>query len=210
MEEHWDACKNVDLIKIRKMIQGVMCQFQDDRKQSLSILESKLHIHRCRQKPGTCMSEHQKGFKHFIAACEHNGGSFGCEKGLVESIPHGQGTLHEIANGDQMQDAVSKSRDKPVATMFICNADGAICGSFMADLQNQSAINPDVCPNDLEAAHSRMMNWVPPVAVPNPTNNNQSANQQDNRQGTTNMAFTQTPTDNENNSSAMVGDPTRK
>jgi len=55
-----------------------------------------------------------------------------------------------------------------------------------------------------------MMNWVPPVAVPNPTNNNQSANQQDNRQGTTNMAFTQTPTDNENNSSAMVGDPTRK
>jgi len=75
MEEHWDACKNVDLIKIRKMIQGVMCQFQDDRKQSLSILESKLHIHRCRQKPGTCMSEHQKGFKHFIAACEHNGGA---------------------------------------------------------------------------------------------------------------------------------------
>ena len=83
-EEHKDARKVVNLIKVLKLTQGVMCQFQDE--QSLSILESKLRIHRHRQKPGQPLSECHKGFKQFFAACKHHGGSFGCEKGLVESI----------------------------------------------------------------------------------------------------------------------------
>jgi len=176
-----------DLIALCGLIRGVMFQFQSNKDPALSILEGKFRIMRCRQEPGVPCAEHYKMFKRHVDAAEHNGGSFGHERGLIKNELKPT-TIDGLLDPDNLapagadeaaarlaikeavgkiKAAAEKSRERMLTMSFLHGSDRERHGGFLLDLLNSHTQGVNKYPRKLNTAHQQLSACVVPPAQRN-------------------------------------------
>ena len=177
-ESHLEAVKETKLIDMLKMIRSVMFQFQSDKKLALTIMESKHRVVNCKQTAGQSLPAFYKTFKRHVAVAEHNGASYGCEKGLVALELENIGVAHEQATAEEMKGTCDRARQQMLAITFLSNSDQSRHGSCLRELQNSYSSTNDECPTTLEAAHTKLSNYTPPPTATTPQRSRQQQHDQ--------------------------------
>ena len=81
-----DTKNRKDVIALLKTIRMVMYNFQVNKDRALSVLESTLRVHRCKQQSHHSDAEYWRMFNKYVDVAEDNGGSLGLDEGLIQEV----------------------------------------------------------------------------------------------------------------------------
>lgn len=90
---------------------------------------------------------------------EHNGGSFGIEKGVVEMVLATDNLSMDNASPEQKFAAQVKAKEYSLACAFILGADRTRFGKLVEDLENSYTQGQDKYPKTMTDTYKLLVNW---------------------------------------------------
>ena len=99
-------------------------------------------------------------FQNFVEVIEHCGGSIGTDLGAVEQVLDELSLTRDTATQDEITAAVESAKERYLAVAFILGSDRSRFSGVIQDLENSYTKDADVYPKTLDAACTRLTNWV--------------------------------------------------
>ena len=161
--EYLAADESHDCAWLLKQVRAVFLKFDDTQDPFMALGDARTQFQTCKQGPHQTDADYLEMIKMWAFAIEHFGGSLSNDYALIPATDP-DGKARDTATRRKL------ARDRTLATALLRGADPARYGQLLADLANQYAGGQRRYPTDLDAAHARLLAFVPPVAHPNFTN----------------------------------------
>ena len=115
-----------------------MFSFQSSKYPPHDIHDYKRHLYTYRQDRKTWIPDYNKSFRNKIEIVEHNGGTFGIEKGVVTLALDGLNPPIDMADTTQedITDTQAVAKEVYLACAFLLGSDKNRFGNFLKYLEN--------------------------------------------------------------------------
>ena len=158
--QRWNSISGAnDVLGLLELICEAMYTGTTRCKDTTTLVEAATKLFAFHQPNGMSLHDYFETFKGLVKIYEHHGGCLGQDQTRMEAHL----VYPDIATPDEIALARERAGEEFQAFLFLSKANTKEYGSLLIDLHNRFAGDDDQCPETLNEAYDRLVNYINPL-----------------------------------------------